>query len=402
MSGPRAPGSHCIVSRGRCRLTCQLIEVGQVGRLSLCSLAAILLAGISAKLSADEKVDFNRQIRPILANKCFRCHGPDAAHRKADLRLDDFAAATAKRDGVNAVVPGKPNESEVFRRISTTDIDERMPPSDSGLKLAANEIELVRRWIAEGAAYQPHWAFIAPQSPKLPSIRQTAWPANPIDNFVLARLEAAGLRPALEAGEESLLRRVTLDLTGLPPTTGELDAFLADRDENAYEKVVDQLLGSPRYGEHMAVEWLDAARYGDTNGYFTDAERKLWRWRDWVIRALNANMPFDQFTVEQLAGDLLPGATQEQQIATGFNRNHMMNNESGIIDEEYRVEYVADRTDTTGTVWLGLTVGCARCHDHKFDPLTQAEYYQLFAFFNNLPEKGLIFSETPPEPALAV
>jgi len=376
------------------------VTFGQAGSLSL--RAAVILLCFSPGLSAEDKVDFNRQIRPILSNKCFRCHGPDAAHRKADLRIDDFAAATAKRDGASAVVPGKPDESEVFRRISTTDADERMPPADSGLTLMPDEIELLRRWISEGAVYQPHWAFVPPQWPKLPSVRQTAWPRNPIDTFVLSRLEAAGLRPASAAGKETLLRRVTLDLTGIPPTIGELDAFLADHDGNAYEKVVDRLLQSPRYGEHMAVEWLDAARYGDTNGYFTDAERKLWRWRDWVILALNANMPFDQFTVEQLAGDLLPGATQEQLVATGFNRNHMMNNESGIIDEEYRVEYVADRTDTTGTVWLGLTVGCARCHDHKYDPLTQAQYYQLFAFFNNLPEKGLIYSETPPEPALAV
>jgi hypothetical protein len=384
-------------------------SLGQAGSLSLRLAAAIVIwLCCSGRLSADgssapaDKVDFNRQIRPILANNCLRCHGPDATHRKADLRLDDFAAATAKRDGTSAIIPGQPEESEVFRRISSGDVDERMPPGDSGLKLTAEEIGLLRRWIAEGAVYQPHWSFIPPQSPRLPSVRQRAWPNNPIDYFVLARQEAARLYPATEAGRETLLRRVTLDLTGIPPTTGEIDDFLADRDGNAYDKVVDRLLGSPRYGEHLAVEWLDAARYGDTNGYFTDAERKLWPWRDWVIRALNANMPFDQFTIEQLAGDLLPGATQEQQIATGFNRNHMMNNETGIIDEEYRLEYVADRTDTTGTVWLGLTLGCARCHDHKYDPITQTEYYQLFAFFNSLPEKGLIFSETPPEPALAV
>ena len=366
------------------------------------SLATCLRLSADEKSSPVEKVDFNRQIRPILANKCFRCHGPDASHRKADLRLDDFRAATAKRDGTVAIVPGKPEESEAFRRIRTADVDERMPPTESGLQLAAQDIELFRRWIAEGAVYQPHWAFLAPQPSRLPAVKQTGWPNNPIDHFVLARLEAAGLRPAPEAMRETLLRRVTLDLTGLPPTPLEIDDFLADRNGDAYEKVVDRLLHSPRYGEHMAVEWLDAARYGDTNGYFTDAERKLWRWRDWVIHALNANMPFDQFTVEQLAGDLLPDSTQDQQIATGFNRNHMMNNETGIIDEEYRVEYVADRTDTIGTVWLGLTVGCARCHDHKYDPITQAEYYQLFAFFNNLPEKGLIYSETPPEPALTI
>jgi hypothetical protein len=370
--------------------------------LRLAIAVVVILSSMLPRLSAHEKVDFNRQIRPILSNNCFRCHGPDASHRRADLRLDDFAAATAKRDGTSAIVPGKPAESEVFRRVNTADADERMPPPDSGLNLSENEVELLRRWIAEGAVYQPHWAFIAPHAARLPAIRQTSLPINPIDHFVLARLEAAGLRPASEAGKESLLRRVTLDLTGFPPSPSEMDAFLADHDGDAYEKVVDRLLHSPRYGEHMAVEWLDAARYGDTNGYFTDAERKLWRWRDWVIGALNANMPFDRFTIEQLAGDLLPGATQDQLIATGFNRNHPMNNESGIIDEEYRVEYVADRNDTTGTVWLGLTVGCARCHDHKFDPLTQAEYYQLFAFFNNLPEKGLIYSETPPEPALAV
>ncbi|MBI3866549.1 MAG: DUF1553 domain-containing protein [Planctomycetia bacterium] len=348
------------------------------------------------------KVEFNRHIRPILSNKCFRCHGPDGVQRKADLRLDVRAAAIAEKDGIAAVVPGKPDESELFRRITAADDGERMPPAGSGLKLEAHEIELLRRWIAGGAEYQPHWAFLPPRAPQIPPVRNATWIANPIDNFVLARLEDAEIVPAPEANRERLLRRVSLDLTGLPPTLEEIDAFLADRAGDAYERVVDRLLRSPRYGEHWAVDWLDAARYGDTDGYFTDAERKLWRWRDWVIRALNANLPFDRFTIEQLAGDLLPEPSLEQQVATGFHRNHTMNNESGIIDEEYRVEYVADRTDTTGTVWLGLTLGCARCHDHKYDPITQKEYYQLFAYFNNLPEKGLIYAEKAPEPSLVV
>lgn len=368
--------------------------------------ALFVLSGLSLSSGSEpappDKLEYNRHIRPILSNKCFRCHGPDAAHRKAELRLDDPAAALAKKDGAAAIVPGQPQESELYQRISSRDANERMPPPDSGLKLERHEIELLRRWIAEGATYQPHWAFIAPRASVLPPVANAAWPGTPIDHFVLSRLETAGIKPARESTGEQLLRRVTLDLTGLPPNLPEIDAFLADKSGDAYEKVVDRLLRSPRYGEHWAVDWLDAARYGDTNGYFTDAERRLWRWRDWVIAALNANMPFDQFTVEQLAGDLLPDPSVDQQIATGFHRNHTMNNESGIIDEEYRVEYVADRTDTTGTVWLGLTLGCARCHDHKFDPITQQEYYQLFAFFNNLPEKGLIYSETPPAPSLSL
>src|SRR5262249_45515235 len=250
------------------------------------------------------------------------------------------------------------------------------------------QIELLRRWIEQGAKWQNHWAFIPPERPALPAVKDAAWPRNPIDRFVLARLEKEGLRPAPEAPRATLLRRVTLDLTGVPPTVQEMDAFLADKTPGAYERVVDRLLASPRYGERMVLEWLDAARYSDTNGYQTDGTRPMWPWRDWVIDALNNNMPVDQFTVEQIAGDMLPGATVSQKIATGFNRNHMLNGEGGRIAEESRVDYVVDRVETTATVWLGLTAGCARCHDHKYDPISQKEFYRLFAYFNNVDESG--------------
>jgi len=341
-------------------------------------------------------VEFNRQIRPILSEKCFRCHGPDSAQRQAGLRLDEREAALTARKGWPAIVPGKPSQSALYKRITATGANDRMPPADSGQKLSLAEIEQLKRWIEQGAPYERHWAFVAPRAEALPQVRLPSWPKNAIDFIVLARLEREGIRPALEADKATLLRRVSLDLTGLPPTPREVDAFVADLSANAYEKAVDRLLASPRYGECMAQDWLDAARYADTNGYFSDFERQIWRWREWVIDAFNQNKPFDQFTIEQLAGDLLPGATQDHLIATGFNRNHMVTNETGIFDEEYRTEYVADRVDTMATVWLGLTAGCARCHDHKFDPLKQKEYYQLFAFFNQVPEKGLI---TEPNPA---
>ena len=274
-----------------------------------------------------------------------------------------------------------------------------MPPAYLGYsKLPAHEIELIRRWIEQGAAWQKHWSFIPPGRPPLPSVTNKSWPKNPIDNFVLARLEREGLAPAPQADKRTLIRRVTLDLTGLPPTPSEVDAFLSDPSPDAYEKVVDRLLRSSRYGEHMAWQWLDAARYADTNGYQSDGVRSMWRWRDWVIDAFNHNMPFDRFTVEQLAGDMLPNATRDQIIATGFNRNHRTSAEGGIIDEEFRVAYVVDRVDTTSTVWLGLTIGCSRCHDHKFDPILQKEYYQLFAYFNNVPEKGFVYDYGNEEP----
>jgi hypothetical protein len=356
----------------------------------------------SAQGATPPKVEYNRDIRPILSDKCFRCHGPDGAQRQADLRLDRREDAVTEQGESGAIVPGKPDESEVVRRIVSTDADERMPPRDSGQELSQAEIDLIRTWIGQGAEYQPHWSFLPPKAAKLPKVSDKKWPRNAIDRFVLAELDERGVRPSPEANKATLLRRVSLDLTGLPPTLAELDAFLADDSPQAYERVVDRLLASPSYGERMALDWLDAARYADTNGYYTDVERQAWPWRDWVIAAFNANKPFDEFTIEQLAGDLLPEATVQQKVATGFNRNHMVTNESGVDDEEYRVGYVVDRVDTTTTVWMGLTVGCARCHDHKYDPISQREYYQLFAYFNNIQENGLVKDPTNPPPVMGL
>lgn len=333
-------------------------------------------------------LEFNRDIRPILSAHCYACHGPDARSRQADLRLDDRESAVAPRDNTPAIVPGSAATSEVIRRLITADTAERMPPPDSKASLTTAQIETLRRWIDAGAVWQPHWSLLAPRRPALSPNQSSDWVRNPIDVFVIARLRGAGRQPAKEADKSTLIRRVTLDLTGLPPTPAEVDTFIADSSPDAFERVVDRLLASPRYGEQMALVWMEAARFADTSGYQNDGPRQMWRWRDWVIEAFNNNMPFDQFTIEQLAGDMLPEATLEQRLATGFNRNHRGNAEGGIIPEEYAVEYVVDRVETTATVWLGLTIGCARCHDHKFDPVTQREFYQLFAFFNNIPEHG--------------
>jgi hypothetical protein len=333
-------------------------------------------------------IDFSRDIQPILSDNCYHCHGPDEKKRKGKLRLDTKEGAFRLKDNKAVIIPGKPAESELIRRITITDPDDQMPPPDSNRKLTARQIELLNQWVQQGAKWGVHWALIPPVSPPLPLVKNKAWIRNPIDAFILARLEKESLAPSPEASKRSLIRRVTLDLTGLPPTPVEVDAFLADASPAAYEKVVDRLLASPRYGERMSWEWLDAARYADTNGYQGDNVRTMWPWRDWVIEALNRNMPFDQFTIQQLAGDLLPDATNDQKIATAFCRNHMINGEGGRIADENRVDYVMDQTETMSTVWLGLTVGCARCHDHKFDPITQREYYQLFAFFNNTPVNG--------------
>jgi hypothetical protein len=373
-------------------------------RGNLPALLTALLIGTLARpgLSAAEPrpvgIEFNRDIRPILSDTCFQCHGPDQAKRKAKLRLDSETEVFAERGGYRIIEPGNPAKSELFRRIAAEDEKERMPPVRSGRKLTSQQIEVLRRWIEQGAKWQKHWSFLTPQRPDPPRVQNRARVRNGIDAFILARLEREGLTPAPEADRATLIRRVTLDLTGLPPTPDEVDVFLADRGPNAYEKVVDRLLQSPRYGERMATRWLDAARYADTNGYQSDGERTMWRWRDWVIEAFNHNMPFDQFTIEQIAGDRLPHATLEQKIATGFNRNHRGNGEGGIIPEEYAVEYVVDRVDTTATVWLGLTLGCARCHDHKYDPIKQKEFYQVFAYFNNVPEQGRAFKygNSPP------
>ncbi len=319
-----------------------------------------------------------------------KCHGFDAKARQADLRLDTFEGATEDLgDGYGAIIPGHPEQSEAVRRMLTDDPEDKMPPPKSHLTLTKAQIDTMQRWIAQGAEYQPHWALMKPVAEPAPEVKQTSWPKNDIDRFVLAKMEAHGLAPSPEADKVTLIRRVTLDLTGVPPTPAEVDAFVADDSANAYETVVDRLLASPRYGEKMAMKWLDLARYADTNGYQEDNHRSMFRWRDWVIDAYNSNMPYDEFTIEQLAGDLLPNATTDQKIATGFNRNHRITVEGGVIPEEFRTEYVIDRVETTSTTWLGLTMGCARCHDHKYDPITQKEFYQFFAFFNNVPEAGL-------------
>jgi mono/diheme cytochrome c family protein len=356
-----------------------------------------------AEPASSEKISFDRQIRPILSENCFACHGPDDKTRKAKFRLDTKAGAFAPlRSGDSAIVPGKAAESELIRRVTQTEPSERMPPPKSGKQLTAAQIDLLRRWIDQGAAWSDHWAFVPPQRPPLPRITHSAGARNGIDYFIRARLEREGMKPAAEADRTTLIRRVTLDLTGLPPTPAEVDAFLNDADPAAYEKVVDRLLASPHFGERLALDWLDAARFADTHGYHIDAGRDMTRWRDWVIRAFNRNLPFDQFTIEQLAGDLLPQATLEQKIASGFNRNHMINFEGGAIPEEYHTAYIVDRVNTTGMVWLGLTINCAQCHDHKYDPITQKDYYQLFAFFNNVPEQGLDGSKGNAAPVLPI
>jgi hypothetical protein len=320
----------------------------------------------------------------------------------SDLRLDLKEEAFKDLGGHHAIVPGDIAASELVKRITSTDANEQMPPPDSGRKLTVEQIELLKRWIAEGAPWSQHWSLVPVTRPALPAVKDTLWPANAIDHFTLARLEQEGLSPSSQAAKETLLRRVTMDLTGLPPTLDELDAFLADPAPDAYERVVDRLLASPRYGEHMVSEWLDTARYADTNGYQGDRTRSMWPWRDWAMGALNRNMPFDQFTIEQLAGDLLENPTLEQKIATGFHRNHMLNGEGGRIAEESRIDYVVDRVDTTATTWLGMTLACARCHDHKYDPFAQKDYYRLFAYFNNVPESGAVDRDGSANPVIEV
>jgi uncharacterized protein DUF1553/uncharacterized protein DUF1549/concanavalin A-like lectin/glucanase superfamily protein/cytochrome c len=364
------------------------------------SFVTVVLFGAGLAGAKEPTVEFNRDIRPIFSDKCYTCHGPDAANRKTKLRFDIEAGAKIELSkGRKVIVPGDPEQSEVYKRVASNDPALRMPPAYMGReKLTDAEIGLIRRWIEQGAQWERHWSLIPPKRRPMPEVPEKNWPRNPIDSFVLARVEREGLKHSPEADRRTLIRRVTLDVTGLPPTPDEVQAFLNDAAPNAYEKVVDRLLASPRYAERMAFRWMEAARYGDTNGYQTDGVRDMWRWRDWVINAFDRNMPFDQFTVEQLAGDLLPNPTLDQRIATAFHRNHRTNAEGGIVPEEFRVEYVADRAETTSTVWLGLTVGCARCHDHKYDPIKQKEYYQLFAYFNNVPEKGLVYNFGNEEP----
>jgi hypothetical protein len=350
-------------------------------------LAILLVAGTASSAEAPPTVRFGRDVLPILSENCFQCHGPDEKARKAKLRLDT-------QEGARAVLaPGKDGKSKLLRRINAPPEDV-MPPPRTRRKLTVAQKDLLRRWIDEGAAWGKHWAYEAPVRPPLPVLKDTRWPRNGIDAFILARLEKEGLSPSPEAPKETLIRRVTLDLTGLPPTPREVDAFLADTSPDAYERVVDRLLASPRYGERLAMDWLDAARFADTNGFQNDFARTMWPWRDWVIDAFNRNQRFDSFVIEQMAGDLLPAPTLSQRVATGFNRNNRTVTEAGSIDEEWRVENAVDRVETTATVFLGLTMGCARCHDHKFDPVSQREFYQLFAFFNSVNEKG-VYTEQP-------
>lgn len=375
-----------------------------------------------AKVDAAEPggIDFNRDIRPILSNHCFACHGPDEEQLEADLRLDARSGLFRETDDIHIVVPGQPDESELLRRISSKDLDDQMPPKKFGRPLKPEQIDLIRRWIESGAEWKQHWSFISPKRPADPEVSQPDWIANGIDRFVLARLDQEQLKPSPAADRRTLIRRVTLDLTGLPPTPKEVDAFVNDKSDNAYENVVDRLLKSPRYAERMAIRWLDYARYADTSGYQSDGPRDMWRWRDWVIEAFHRNKPFDEFTVEQLAGDMMtddralawrldasadPDAAFDTirrhvnlRIASAFNRNHRGNAEGGIVPEEFQVEYVVDRVDTTFAVWQGLTIGCGRCHSHKYDPISQKEYYQVFSYFNNIPENGRALKEgnSPP------
>ena len=365
----------------------------------------VSISGPRTSVADEAPIDFSRSIRPILSDKCFRCHGPDSAERSTSLRLDQRTSAlTVELDaGGFAVVPGDADASELMRRIRHEDPDLRMPPPDSGKQVTAEERELIAAWIEQGAAWEDHWAFTAPSRPRLPRSRRTHWSRNAIDRFVLAKLEAdTQLEPSPQADRHALIRRVTLDLTGLPPTPAETKRFVNDDAPDAYERLVDRLLSSPRYGEHQAHYWLDVARYGDTHGLHLDNERSIWPYREWVVHAFNSNKPFDEFTIEQLAGDLLPDATVDQQVATGFHRCNVTTSEGGSIDQEYLVRYAVDRVETTATTWLGLTAGCAACHDHKFDPLSQKEFYQLFSFFYSASEKAMDRNALLPPPSRKV
>jgi hypothetical protein len=375
------------------------------GRWVATFLASLAFTAGAADKTKSGKIDFVRDIRPILSDNCFACHGPDEKQRKGKFRLDLAEDAFKPgKSGEVPIVPGAPEKSELVKRVTTTDEDDIMPPPKSKKKLTALQIDLLKRWIAEGADYKVHWAFNKPERPTPPDTAKLKAQSskfkirNPIDAFVLARLEKEKLKPSPEADKATLIRRVTLDLTGLPPTPEEVDAFLADKSPDAYDKLVDRLLNSPRYGEHMARYWLDAARYADSHGFHIDSERSLWKYRDWVVQAFNENKPFDQFTIEQLAGDLLPDPTLDQKIGSGYVRSNMSTGEGGAIEQEYQCKYTFDRVETTSTIWLGLTMTCARCHTHKYDPIKQSEYYSLYAFFNNLNESIMDGNKPNPDP----
>lgn len=374
-------------------------------RIFVASLAAvgILLFHAIPVPGEEASPDFGRDILPLLSENCFKCHGPDEANREAGLRLDQRDGATTESDsGEVAVVAGKSAASAAYQRVTTEDPDLRMPPPDSGKTLSSTQIAKIKAWIDGGAEWSGHWAFEAPRRPAVPD-QVAGWNSeNPVDRFIQAKLTTASLRPESEADKATLIRRLTLDLTGLPPTINEVDDFLGDNSPMAFERVVDRLLESQRYGEHMARIWLDSARYADTHGLHLDNERSIWPYRNWVIDAFNRNLSFDQFTIEQLAGDLLPTPTLDQRVATGFNRCNVTTSEGGSIDEEYYMRYAVDRVETTATVWLGLTAGCAACHDHKFDPLTQKEFYQLFSYFFSLTEKAMDGNALLPPPSVQV
>jgi hypothetical protein len=373
-----------------------------VGRALMTILVAALIAsgpnvvfrnataeGANAVSRTAPTIDFNQQIRPILSDKCFRCHGPDTAQRKAGLRLDRAESALHELDsGVTAIVPRDPSRSEMIRRIFSDDPEERMPPQNSQKSLTDTEKALLRAWVADGAEYSKHWSFVRPKRPAPPILPVDKWSTNDIDRFIFQRLRQEKLAPSAETDRRTLIRRVSFDLNGLPPAISEVDAFLADNQPGAYDRVVDRLLASPRFGERMAMHWLDLARYADTDGYEKDGHRQMWPYRDWVIRAFNNNLPFDEFTIEQLAGDMLPSPTRDQLIATAFNRNNPTTSEAGSDPDEFAAKYAIDRLNTTANVWLGLTTQCAECHDHKFDPIT-TDFYRLFAFFNQMPEVPL-------------
>ena len=349
----------------------------------------------------DRSVAFSRDVLPILTDNCFACHGPDEAERKARMRLDRKRdALDANRHGEHPIKPGSPEESLVYQRITATEPEDIMPPPKSGKTLTPAQIETIKSWIGAGAVWEEHWAFAAPERPALPEIEAPEWAKNPIDRFVASYLEREGLQPSPEADKTTLIRRAALDLTGLPPTPREVDAYLADQSPEAYERLVDRLLASPAYGEHMAHYWMDAARYADSHGYHIDAERSMWKWREWVIEAYNRNLPFDQFTIDQLAGDLLPDPTIEEKVASGYVRANMSTGEGGAIIDEYQSKYTFDRLETTSTIWMGLTMTCARCHTHKYDPITNKEYFGLYAFFNNLDESVMDGNQPHPDPYL--
>ncbi|MBL4884996.1 MAG: DUF1549 domain-containing protein [Planctomycetaceae bacterium] len=354
-----------------------------VCRFTAMFLCCFAFAETSAQ--AEKPLEYNKDIRPILSDHCFACHGPAEGSREADLRLDERESAL----DLGSIVPGEPDESEMIRRILSADHDEIMPPAESNKPLSAEQKEILSRWIKQGAKYQVHWSFIAPVKPKLPLVSDPTWVKNPIDQFVLAQLDLQGLKPSQQADRATLIRRVCFDLTGLPPTLKDLKRFNASQEANWYEQMVDLYLAQPAFGERMALSWMDAARYGDTSVFHADGPRDMWPWRNWVIDSYNQSKPFDEFTVEQIAGDLIENATPYQKIASGFNRNHATTDEGGAIAEEWRIDYVVDRVQTTSNVWLGISMECAQCHSHKFDPISQKEYYGFFAFFNQTSDPGM-------------